>query len=176
MLTILCISIFFMCMFAYAAIRSAKEVDKQREREQELLQKLLDTTSAFASMRVKHGLAWEAFVPMMEIFEDKLGPKCNAVFLGQPIDLIYFNDDEIVFVEVKTGNSRLSNRQRHVRDLVKEKKIRWEEVNDSLKSVLQATDPKSLDTTKMTLCQEQSKLPYEIPSPGTSETIPLLNL
>ena len=149
----------------YLIYKMYKCNEGQSNRIQQLTEKLTTVTSDFASMRVKHGQAWEAFVPLMETFENKLGPKCNAVFLGQPIDLIYFNDDEIVFVEVKTGNSRLSNRQRNVRNLVKDRKIRWEEVNDSLKFVLQATDPINLvDTTKTELSQEPSNKPLEIPS------------
>ena len=96
--------------------------------------------SEFSSVRVKHGQTWEVFLPLMETFEKTLGPKENATFLGQPIDLIYFNDDEIIFVEVKTGNSRLSSRQRHIRDLVKDRKIRWAEVNDALRHALPGTD------------------------------------
>ena len=85
-----------------------------------------------ASVRVKHGQAWETFIPMMSKFEEELGHKQNATFLGQPIDFIYFNEDEIVFVEVKTGNSKLSSGQRRIRKLVKDKRVRWAEVNDTI--------------------------------------------
>ena len=47
----------------------------------------------------------------------------NFRFLGHPIDGIQFTDDEIIFVEIKTGKSRLSKSQRRFRDLVKEKKV-----------------------------------------------------
>lgn len=112
-------------------------IDNYRERNNcnELNKKLTKITNTLASIRVKHGQTWENFVPLMAKFEKILGPKGNAIFLGQPIDLVYFNDNEIVFVEVKTGNSRLSTRQRHIRNLVKDRKIRWAEVNDTLKSV-----------------------------------------
>lgn len=110
-----------------------KKIDKVLETNKKI-------ASELASIRVKHGQTWETFLPLMETFELQLGPKENAVFLGQPLDLIYFNDDEIVFVEVKTGNSRLSSKQRHIRDLVKERKIRWEEVNDALRHALPGTD------------------------------------
>jgi predicted Holliday junction resolvase-like endonuclease len=32
----------------------------------------------------------------------------NFRFLGSPIDGVQFTDDEVIFVEIKTGNSRLS--------------------------------------------------------------------
>ena len=48
--------------------------------------------------------------------------------MGQPIDYISFGDDEITFIEVKSGNSQLSQKQRHIRDLVKAKLVSWKEV------------------------------------------------
>ncbi len=54
-------------------------------------------------------------------------------FLGKPIDLIVFRGldkkepEEIVFVEVKTGKSKLSTVERKLRDIIKEKKIKWVE-------------------------------------------------
>ncbi|MDD5254171.1 MAG: Holliday junction resolvase-like protein [Candidatus Nanoarchaeia archaeon] len=56
----------------------------------------------------------------------------EARFIGSPIDFIVFkgnkekNTDEIIFVEVKSGNSQLSNSERKVRDTIKEGKIKWE--------------------------------------------------
>lgn len=113
---------------------------KAEARNKELNEQLIKVTNTLASIRVKHGQSWENFIPLMAEFEKTLGPKVNAVFLGQPIDLIYFNENEIVFVEVKTGNSRLSTKQRRIRNLVKDGKIRWAEVKDTLKSVSQDTD------------------------------------
>jgi predicted Holliday junction resolvase-like endonuclease len=53
-------------------------------------------------------------------------------FLGAPVDLIVFdgmseNDlREIVFLEVKTGSSSLTKRERRIRDAVQEKRVSWE--------------------------------------------------
>lgn len=46
--------------------------------------------------------------------------------LFNPIDLIVFRDEEIVLVEVKTGQSQLSEKQRNIKRLVKEGKVRFE--------------------------------------------------
>jgi predicted Holliday junction resolvase-like endonuclease len=46
-------------------------------------------------------------------------------FLGNPVDGIQFNDDEVVFVEIKTGKARLSSVQKSVKRLVKEGKVRF---------------------------------------------------
>jgi predicted Holliday junction resolvase-like endonuclease len=136
-LALLLLSLVFSSSGWYAASKKNQQILTQL---QKLTNKFTKISSEFASVRVKHGQTWETFLPLMETFEKTLGPKENAVFLGQPLDLIYFNDDEIVFVEVKTGNSRLSSNQRRIRNLVKDKKIRWEEVNDALEHALPGTD------------------------------------
>ncbi len=106
----------------------------QRDRADELERRLGKVNHTLSSVRVKHGQAWETFIPLMKIFEEALGAKENAVFLGQPLDLIYFNNNEILFVEVKTGKSSLSKKQRKIKNLIRDKKVRWVEVNDTLES------------------------------------------
>ncbi len=44
-------------------------------------------------------------------------------FLGNPVDGIQFNDDEIIFVEIKTGNARLSKGQKNTKELIKAGKV-----------------------------------------------------
>lgn len=46
--------------------------------------------------------------------------------LFQPIDLIYFGEDEIVFIDVKTGNAKLSTKQRRIRDNIQAGRVRFE--------------------------------------------------
>lgn len=46
--------------------------------------------------------------------------------LFQPVDLIYFGDDEIVFIDVKTGGAELSTKQRRIRDNIKNMNVRFE--------------------------------------------------
>ena len=58
-------------------------------------------------------------------------------FLGNPIDFIGFKgmdgdgDIDIKFIEVKSGKSKLSTKQRRIRDAVKAKRIEWVEVRIS---------------------------------------------
>lgn len=65
------------------------------------------------------------------------GPK-DIRFLGTPIDLIAFKglngseEIEIVFIEVKTGRSVLSARERAVKKAVEEKKVSWRVFNPDL--------------------------------------------
>lgn len=49
----------------------------------------------------------------------------NFRFLGSPIDGVSFNDDEVVFVEIKTGQSRLSRSQLKIKSLVREGKVKF---------------------------------------------------
>lgn len=58
----------------------------------------------------------------------------DAHFLGKPIDFIAFSGlsekdsvDEILFIEVKTGSSNLSNRERAIKNAVQEGRIRYVE-------------------------------------------------
>ena len=44
-------------------------------------------------------------------------------FIGSPIDGIQFTKEEVIFVEIKTGKSRLSSGQKHIKRLVKEGKV-----------------------------------------------------
>jgi len=53
-------------------------------------------------------------------------------FIGSPIDFIVFpglsqdNPREIVLLEVKSRGNKLSRREKRIRELVREKRIRWE--------------------------------------------------
>lgn len=54
-------------------------------------------------------------------------------FLGKPIDFIVFNGldsndlREIVFLEVKSGNAKLSSKGKKIKEIIKSKRVRWEE-------------------------------------------------
>ena len=44
-------------------------------------------------------------------------------FIGDPVDGIQFTDDEVIFVEIKTGKSRLTHSQRNIKKLVAAGKV-----------------------------------------------------
>lgn len=54
-------------------------------------------------------------------------------FLGKPIDLLVFkgsdqkNIDEVVFVEVKSGRSKLSPQEKNLKETIEQKRVRWVE-------------------------------------------------
>jgi len=75
------------------------------------------------SKEVRLGAIAETLTPFLEGFP--YNPK-KLRSLGSPIDYIAFEDDEVVLIEVKSGNAQLGSNQRRIRDLVKEGKVRFE--------------------------------------------------
>ena len=86
------------------------------------------------SQAVTTGKVYEQIVPHLPDFA--FNPK-DARFIGSPVDFVVFdglNDGDVrqvVFVEVKTGRSELSVRERRVRDAVKAGKVAWSELRVS---------------------------------------------
>ena len=74
------------------------------------------------------GKVTEHFIPYLPEFN--YNPK-DARFLGTPIDFIVFDGlDEgelrgVIFAEIKTNTSKLSKRERQLRDVVQAKKVEW---------------------------------------------------
>jgi predicted Holliday junction resolvase-like endonuclease len=82
------------------------------------------------SRAVLGGQFSEQLAPFLPDF-NYLPTECR--FVGKPIDLIVFKgmDDkdinEIVFVEVKSGKSKLSSSEKKLKEAIEKKKVRWEE-------------------------------------------------
>ena len=57
----------------------------------------------------------------------------EARFIGKPIDFLVFkgmdekNIDEVIFIEVKSGKANLSAHERKLKDIIKEKRVKWME-------------------------------------------------
>lgn len=78
-----------------------------------------------ASQSVKYGQLTEQWVP----FSDKYPYNAqNFRFIGSPIDGLSFEEDKVVFVEFKTATSRLSEKQRKIKELIQDKKVDWFEL------------------------------------------------
>ena len=74
---------------------------------------------------VRRGFTTEQWLPLTESYP--WDPR-NFRFLGAPIDGVQFEDDRVVLVEFKSGRSRLSDRQRRIRDLVQSGRVEFREV------------------------------------------------
>jgi predicted Holliday junction resolvase-like endonuclease len=88
------------------------------------------------------GKVTEHIMPYLPGF--RFNPK-DARFIGSPVDFVVFDGldqdslVQVVFVEVKTGSSTLSKRERQIRDAIRDHRIRWEELrverNDEAQTV-----------------------------------------
>lgn len=99
------------------------------------------------SRAVTRGQIYEQLVPYLPDFQ--FNPK-DAQFLGRPVDFVVFDGlDEgevrrIVFVEVKTGVSTLTTRERRVRDAVRAGRVEWQELRAAPDAVGPGTKPRVL--------------------------------
>lgn len=77
------------------------------------------------SSEINTGLIAEKLVPFLKNF--KHNPK-DATFCGNPIDYVIFGPDKVTIMEIKTGNARLTKKQRHIKSLVNNGDVVWEEI------------------------------------------------
>ena len=82
----------------------------------------------YKSMNVKHGKSFEQLFPFMENYPYDYE---NFRFIGTPIDGLSFENGKIVFMEFKTGTSKLSEKQKKIKSLVEDKKVEWKEIKDN---------------------------------------------
>ncbi|MFM8393482.1 MAG: Holliday junction resolvase-like protein [Acidobacteriota bacterium] len=110
------------------AVREARRLLAEWKTEQE---KQIRQDAIQRSQAVTVGKVTEHLVPHLPNFN--FNPK-DARFIGSPIDFIIFdglnNDEEsqireVVFLEIKTGTSALTRRERLVRDAIKAGRVRW---------------------------------------------------
>ena len=105
-----------------ALLKSIAEIEKNLQEETESKKRVV---SQKKSSEVRLGNIAEKLAPFLEDFT--FNPE-DATFLGKPIDYIVFEEEVITFVEIKIGKSQLSTKQRHIRDLIKEKQVAWKEI------------------------------------------------
>lgn len=95
---------------------------KERKKAKEWKKKFHQIQHDKIASEVRVGKIGENMAPFLE---DWPYDPNTFRFLGNPVDGIQFCDDEIIFVEIKTGKSRLSKGQRNLRDLVQAGKVRF---------------------------------------------------
>jgi len=109
----------------YARLRETYRQEVQAERKD----------AVERSRSVTTGKVFEQLVPYLPHFP--YNPK-DARFLGSPIDFLVFDGldgdrvERVVFVEVKTGSSSLSTRERRVREAVQQGRVEWQELRVEL--------------------------------------------
>ena len=90
-----------------------------------LKSKITNLDSILRSNAVKQGLTLEQWIPISENYP---WDHRNFRFLGDPIDGIQFEDNKILLVEFKSGNSRMSNKQKAIQQLVENGKVEFIEI------------------------------------------------
>jgi predicted Holliday junction resolvase-like endonuclease len=107
-----------------------KEADLQFQQWRQENEEIIRKDAVERSRAVITGKVTEHVVPFFPGFQHN--PK-DARFIGTPVDFVVFDglDDgevrKITFVEVKTGSSSLSTRERQIRNTIKQRSVEWEE-------------------------------------------------
>lgn len=84
--------------------------------------RLAELSSEKQSQSTRYGLLAEQWLPLSSEFPFE--PK-NFRFIGSPIDGIVFEDDRIIFCEFKFANSKLTEKERRIKELVEKGKVEW---------------------------------------------------
>ena len=87
-----------------------------------------DAAGRLQGARVDRGLIAEQFAPFTRRFEELGWDPQEFKFLGRPVDGVQFQEDEVIIVEFKTGGSEMTTRQRQIKRMVTEGKVRFEEI------------------------------------------------
>lgn len=102
-------------------IKQLQKDNEQQIVQTKLLQEKYDKELHFRkSSEVRLGKIGENLAPFLNGWPWK--PR-QFRFLGNPVDGIQFNDDEIIFVEIKTGKAKLSKGQKNTKELIKAGKV-----------------------------------------------------
>ncbi len=101
---------------------------KHREWELDLPNQRKD--AILKSRSVLSGQFSEQLAPYLPDFQ-YLPTECR--FMGKPIDFIVFKGmdekkiDEVIFVEVKSGNAKLTEHEKNLKETIEKKKVKWVE-------------------------------------------------
>ncbi len=114
---------------------ATREAANQLVEWKQISEKIIRQDAVQRSQAVTVGKITEHIVPHLPNFN--FNPK-DARFIGSPVDFVVFdglNDEEsdqirnVVFIEVKTGVSALTKRERLVRDAIRAGRVKWVEWN-----------------------------------------------
>ena len=127
----------------FFGVLKGKEIEARLQRKSQKL-----------SRSILGGVFSEQVAPFLPDFPKDLKAS-EARFIGKPVDFLIFKgmDDqqinEVVFVEIKSGNSQLSTNERSLRDAIQEKRVRWHEyrVDHTIAAIPAPTSSSGTDAT-----------------------------
>ena len=141
--------------------RHEHDMDKLADEKEQGKQKAIEK-SKNTQRSVLKGKIGEHMAPIFPEFYEKYEPS-DAKFLGDPIDYVIFknmskfdknNEDnepiEVVLVDVKTGKSNLSDKQKAIRDAVEQNRVSFDVVrlNDNNSKRKESTPKVNLQKTE----------------------------
>ena len=109
-----------------------EELKKLKVQEQEIknLRKAMKTSSKIGAQAVNIGFLLERLTPCMDTFPFEHND-CRSLF--DPIDYLVFSGlyenhtvNKIIFMDIKTGQARLSKSQREIRNAIEQKHVSWD--------------------------------------------------
>ena len=105
------------------------------------------------SQSTVYGRVNEQFAPFMESypFNEK-----SFRFIGAPIDGIQFENDKIIFVEMKSATSNLTSSQRRIKELIIEKKVGWFEFDIRNKNESNSLEAVKIESEPIADSKEES--------------------
>lgn len=92
-----------------------------------LKDKIKELISKKQSLSTTYGKIFEQLIPFSEKFPYDVQ---NFRFIGSPIDGVIFDEDKVVFCEIKMHKSKLNPRQRKIKEQIKDKKVEWFEISE----------------------------------------------
>jgi len=91
-----------------------------------LKEKISEIVSKKQSLSTKYGKMTEQFLPFLSQYPYN---EQNFRFIGSPIDGVQFENDKIIFVEFKASESKLTAKQKEIKNLVENKQVYFKEFN-----------------------------------------------
>lgn len=111
-------------------VKYIKDIEELKKLFKESEKKIKEK-SVSSSRRSLVGKFIEKFVPFLS--KIKYAP-ADMQFLGQPIDYIVFDGlredmiKKVVFLEVKTGESKLTKREKSLKETIEKRRVSWKEI------------------------------------------------
>ena len=110
----------FLVLFGLVQLCILVQYFKHKKKFKDIMKKVNGRADKMLSLKksaeVRLGKIGENMAPFMRGWPYDAN---NFRFLGHPVDGIQFTDDEIIFIEIKTGKSRLSKSQKKAREIIR---------------------------------------------------------
>lgn len=100
---------------------------KEQKKKQKILTKVVYLERKKRSQSARYGYLFQNFVPLLKDFPYN---KYNVRYIGDPIDAVAFElPKEVIFLEFKLNTANLTPKQRIIKKLIEEGKVKFVEIN-----------------------------------------------